>query len=207
MNKDKPIILAISAASGFIYGLKTLEFLLKNNYKVELVISQNAYYIAKQELGLEFTHDKKRIRKTILSFLNFLDEEKNLKISLNDEIWAPIASGSYEVSGMIITPCSMATLAAISCGFAESLITRAADVIIKESKILVIVPRETPLSSIHLGNMLNLSNLGVKIVPPIIGFYSNITTIDDCINFTVGKTLDACKIPNSIYERWCSNDQ
>ena len=206
MNKEKPVILAISAASGFIFGLKTLESLLQQDYKVELIISQNAYYIAKQELGLELTHDKKSIKDTILSFLNFSDKNKPLKVWLNDELWASVASGSYDVSGMIITPCSMATLAAISCGFAESLITRAADVIIKESRELVIVPRETPLSTIHLENMLKLSKLGVKIVPPVMGFYRNIKTVDDCVNFAVGKTLDACKIPNGLYERWCSDE-
>ena len=101
----------------------------------------------------------------------------------------------------------MSTLAAISHGFCENLITRAADVIIKESRNLVIVPRETPLSSIHLENMLKLSNLGVKIVLPVVGFYSTINTVDDCINFVVGKVLDACKIPNDLYERWSFNEK
>jgi len=202
MNREKPIVLAITAASGIIYGIKTLEFLLKEDYKVELIISRHAYYIAKQELNLELEHDANNIKSSILSFINLFDKSENLKVFLNDELWAGPASGSYQTSGMIIVPCSMATLAAISAGFAESLITRAADVIIKERKNLVIVPRETPLSSIHLENMLKLSNLGVGIVPPIVGFYGKIQTVEDCINFVIGKILDACNIPNELYKRW-----
>ncbi len=202
MDKEKPIVFAITAASGIIYGIKTLEFLLKEDYKVELIVSRNAYYIAKQELNLEMEHDSNNIKSNILSFINLFDKSENLKVFLNDELWADPASGSHQVSGMIIVPCSMATLAAVSAGFAESLITRAADVIIKERKNLVVVPRETPLSSIHLENMLKLSNLGVGIVPPIVGFYGKIQSIDDCINFAVGKILDACNIPNKLYKRW-----
>jgi 4-hydroxy-3-polyprenylbenzoate decarboxylase len=202
MDREKPIILAITAASGIIYGIRTLEFLLKEDYKVELIISANAYHIAKQELNLEIEHKSNNIKSNILSFINLLDKNENLKVYLNDELWAGPASGSYQTSGMIIAPCSMATLAAISTGYAESLITRAADVIIKERKNLVIVPRETPLSSIHLENMLKLSNLGVRIVPPIVGFYGKIQSVDDCINFVIGKVLDASNIPNELYKRW-----
>lgn len=202
MNKEKPIVLAITAASGIIYGIRILEFLLKEDYKVELIVSKHAYYVAKQELELDMEHDSIVIKNNILSFINLFDKSENLKVFLNDELWASPASGSYQTSTMIIAPCSMATLAAISTGIAESLITRAADVIIKERKNLVIVPRETPLSSIHLENMLKLSNVGVRIVPPVVGFYSKIQTIDDYINFVVGKVLDACNIPNELYKRW-----
>jgi len=202
MRKETPIVLAITAASGIVYGIRLLEYLLKEDYKVELIVSERAYYIAKQELGLEMKHDADVIKNNILSFINLFDKSKNLKVFLNDELWASPASGSYQTSGMIIAPCSMATLAAISAGFAEGLITRAADVIIKERKNLVIVPRETPLSSIHLENMLKLSNLGVSIVPPAVGFYADIKTVDDYINFIVGKILDACGITNELYKRW-----
>jgi 4-hydroxy-3-polyprenylbenzoate decarboxylase len=204
MNREKPIVLAITAASGIIFGIKILEFLLKNEYKVELIISQHAYYIAKQELDLELTHDSEIIRKNILNFLNLDDEKSLLKVWLNDELWAGPASGSYNTSGMIIAPASMASIAAIASGFAENLITRASDVIIKEKRELVIVPRETPFSSIHLENMLKLSNIGAKIVPPIVGFYAHIQAIEDYINFVVGKILDSCAISNNLYKRWNS---
>ncbi|EKE03284.1 MAG: hypothetical protein ACD_20C00225G0028 [uncultured bacterium] len=202
MNKDKPIVLAITAASGIIYGIKILEFLLENEYRVDLIISQNAYYVAKQELDLDLSHNSETIKQNILSFIKLSSKDNFLKVWLNDELWAGPASGSYDISGMIIAPASMATVAAISTGLAENLITRAADVIIKEFKKLIIVPRETPFSSIHLENMLKLSNIGVKIVPPIVGFYADIQTLEDSINFVVGKILDASNVPNSLYRRW-----
>lgn len=202
MNKEKTILLAITAASGIIYGVKVLEFLLENEYKVELVLSQKAYYVIKQELNIDLVHDSEIIKKNILNFIKLSNKKDLLKVWLDDELWAGPSSGSYDISGMIIAPASMATIAAISAGIAENLITRAADVIIKESKKLVIVPRETPFSSIHLENMLKLSNLGVKIVPPITGFYSDIKTLDDSINFVTGKILDSYNIPNNLYKRW-----
>jgi len=204
MNKEKPIVLAITAASGIVYGIRTLEFLLKNEYKVDLIISQHAYYIAKQELDLDLPHNSEEIKRNILSFIKLSDKQNHLKVWLNDELWAGPSSGSYGVSGMIIAPASMASIAAISSGLAENLITRAADVIIKENRELIIVPRETPFSSIHLENMLKLSNIGVKVVPPIVGFYSQVKTLDDSINFVVGKILDACNISNNLYKRWNS---
>jgi len=199
---NKPVILAISAASGIIYGIRTLEFLLKNGYSTELVISEHAYYIAKQELGIDLEHDREKIRQKILSYINLSDREEFLKVWLNNELWAPPASGSYATSGMIIAPASMSLVASISSGIADNLITRASDVIIKEKKSLVVVPRETPLSSIHLENLLKLSNLGVRIVPPITGFYADIRTLDDSINFVAGKILDAANIENNLYKRW-----
>jgi flavin prenyltransferase len=202
MNKKESVILAITAASGIIYGIRTLEFLLKNDYKVELIISSKAYYIFEQELGLEICHDKKIIKKQILDYLDLDVEIKTLKVWLDDEIWASPASGSYKTMGMIITPASMASVASISTGLSENLITRIADVMIKEERNLVISPRETPFSVIHLENMLKLSKFRVKIVPPIIGFYGKIKTLEDGIDFVVGKILDATGIPNDLYERW-----
>lgn len=202
MQGKKPIVLAITAASGIIYGMRTLDFLLKNKNNVDLVISQNAYYIAKQEINLELSHDSEIIKQNVLNYLDLPDREKFLKVWLNDELWADIASGSHQTSGMIIAPASMAAVSAIASGYADNLITRAADVTIKENRNLVIMPRETPLSSIHLENMLKLSKLGVKIVPPIIGFYSNIQSVDDYINFAAGKLLDAFNISNELYRRW-----
>ena len=214
--KKSPVILAIAAASGVIYGMKTLEFLLKEGFKVELVISSRAYYIFRQELDIELEHNREQIKKSLLDFLKLEDSVasenrntnslpayyKNLTVWLDDEIWANIASGSYKTQGMIIAPASMAMLAAISAGFAENLITRAADVCLKEKRSLTIVPRETPLSSIHLENMLKLSKFGVNIVPPNHGFYGKIKTLDESIDFVAGKILDAANISNNLYERW-----
>ena len=202
MNKNEPIILAIMAASGIIYGIRILEFLLKNQHKVELIISSKAYYIFEQELGIEICHDKAVIRKQILDYLKIDSENRNLKVWLDNEIWASPASGSYKTKGMIIAPASMASIASIANGLSENLAARIADVMIKEENPLIIVPRETHFSAIHLENMLKLSKLRVKIVPPIIGFYGKITTLEDGIDFVVGKILDAAGIQNDLYERW-----
>lgn len=202
MKKDNPVILGITAASGIIFGVKTLEFLLKNDFNVELIVSSRAYYIAQHELQLELSHDRKVICKNILNFLKLEHKKENLQIWLDNEVWANPSSGSYKTNGMIIAPASMAAVSAISAASAENLITRAADVCLKEKRPLTLVPRETPLNSIHLENMLKLSKLGVNIVPPIPGFYGKIKTINDSIEFVVGKILDVNNIDNDLYERW-----
>jgi len=201
LDREKPIVLAITAASGVMYGVKVLEFLLKNNYKVELIISSKAYGIIKQEIELELEHNAETIRKNLLEYLD-IDGKDHLKVWLDNDMWANPASGSYKTSGMIVAPASMATVAAIAAGYAENLITRAADVCLKEKRPLTLVPRETPVSPIHLENMLKLSRLGVNIVLPAPGFYHKPKTVDDIINFVTGKILDACKIDNNLYERW-----
>jgi len=141
MNKNEPIILAIMAASGIIYGIRILKFLLKNQHKVELIISSKAYYIFEQELGIEICHDKAVIRKQILDYLKIDSENRNLKVWLDNEIWASPASGSYKTKGMIIAPASMASIASIANGLSENLAARIADVMIKEENPLIIVPR------------------------------------------------------------------
>ncbi len=204
MSKENPIIVAITAASGVIYGVKVLEFLIKNHYKVELIISSKAFYIFKHELNIELSQNKDEMHKEILNYLQITDNRENLHVWLDDELWANPSSGSYKTCGMIIAPASMATIAAIASGHAETLIARAADVCLKERRPVTVVPRETPLNSIHLENMLKLSKLGINIVMPTPGFYGKPQTINDIINFVVGKILDASNIDNNLYERWQS---
>jgi len=202
MDNNKPIILAITAASGIIYGVRMLEFLLKNNYAVELIISSKAYYIFAQELDIRLSHNKNQIQRQLLDLIDLSEEGVNFKVWLDDEFSAPPASGSYQAESMIVVPASMASVASIANGIAENLITRAADVTLKEGRKLVISPRETPLSSIHLENLLKLSRMGVRVVPPIMGFYGKIQTIEDGIDFVVGKILDSAGISNDLYKRW-----
>lgn len=199
---SKNVIVAISAASCFIYGLETLKQLLLCGYNVELVISQNAYYIADQELGIKLCDDKQVIADNILEYLNLEDNAENLKVWLNNELHASIASGSHKAEFMVLVPASMAMVAKIAQGLSDDLISRAADVVLKEGRKLVIVPRETPFSAIHLENMLKLARLGVGVIPAIPGFYAKTDSIEDAINFVVGKILDNCGVDNDLYQRW-----
>lgn len=189
MNK---IVLAISGASGILYGIRLLDFLIKT-FHVDLIISSSALSVIKHEISSE-----------INDIENFKAKFKtaNLQVYSDKDFTAPIASGSYKTEGMFIVPCSMKTLAAISNGYADNLITRSADVMIKEGRKLVLSPREMPFSSIHLENMLKLSRLGVIIAPPVPAFYCNPKNIEDIVNFVVGKLLDIMGIENDLYRRW-----
>lgn len=129
-------------------------------------------------------------------------KEQNLILHENDDIAASIASGSFKVDAMMITPCSMNTLAKIACGIADNLVTRAASVMIKEQKKLLLAPREMPFSAIALENMLKLSRLGIIIAPPVMAYYSEQKSIEEMERFVIGKWFDLLGIENSLYKRW-----
>jgi 4-hydroxy-3-polyprenylbenzoate decarboxylase len=133
-------------------------------------------------------------------------KEENTKILDNSDISAPTASGSFKCDAMIILPCSMNTLAKISIGIADNLLTRTASVMIKERRKLILAPREMPLSSIHLENMLKLSNIGVVIAPPVLGYYAQNSTIDEMENFLIGKWFDLLDIEHNLFKRWGSDE-
>jgi len=170
------IVVGISGASGVELGLKTLK-LLPESVEKHLVISNHA--------------------QTVM-----LKEMNNVTIHKNDDIAASIASGSFGVDAMIIVPCSMNTLAKISCGISDNLITRCASVMIKEQKKLILAPRELPFSPIALENMHKLSSLGVIIAPPVMGYYSQQQTLQEMENFVIGKWFDLLNIQNNLYKRW-----
>ncbi len=188
----KKIVLAISGASGVIYGLKLLDAVI-NNFHVALIVSNSAIDVIQHETSIDF----KNIEDIKKKF-----NHPNLTVYSEKDLLAPIASGSHKTYGMFIVPCSMKTLSSIANGYADNLITRTADVMIKEKRKLVISPREMPLSAIHLENMLKLAKLGVIIAPPIPGFYHKAKSIDDIVNFVVGKLLDCMEIENQLYRRW-----
>jgi 4-hydroxy-3-polyprenylbenzoate decarboxylase len=180
------IVVAITGASGAIYGITLLEELEKREVETHLIISA----WGKKIIELETTHSPAYLSKR--ATFSYGDEE----------MAAPPASGSFLHQGMVIAPCSMKTLAAIAHGWAESLITRAADVTIKEKRPLILLPRETPFSPIHLENMLKLARLGVTIMPPVPAFYARPETIQDLVNQTVGRVLDLLDLENNLVRRW-----
>jgi len=180
---NKKIVVAITGASGVVYGIRLVEELSKSR-DVYVVVS-NA---AKKVFQYEYPEGLRKI--------------KNIKIYSENDIDAPIASSSFCVDAMVICPCSMNTLAAISIGLSDNLIRRVADIMIKEGKKLILVLREMPFSQIHLENMLKLSKLGVVIMPACPGFYHKPKKIEDMINFVIGKILDNLAIKNNLYKRW-----
>ena len=180
------LIVAITGASGVNLGLKFLN-LLPPSYEVFLVLSKSAKLALKYENGKDY---KKLITK------------ENTQVFKDNNIAAPIASGSFKTDKMVIIPCSMNTLAKCANGISDSLITRAFSVMIKEKREVLISPRELPFSSIALKNMHKLSKIGVTIAPPMLGYYSSQSTLEDMENFVVGKWFDLLGIDNNLYKRW-----
>ncbi|MDI6890702.1 MAG: flavin prenyltransferase UbiX [Thermodesulfovibrionales bacterium] len=192
--------IAITGASGSIYGVRLLEYLLKKGHKVYLTITKEGSFIMKEEVGYDWRGSEEDVEKKIKEDLNM--HGASLSFFDEENLSAPISSGSAKVEAMVVIPCSMKTLSGIAHGYANNLVERAADVMIKEDRPLILVPRETPLNSIHLRNMLTLSEIGAKIIPAMPAFYSHPEKISDLIDFMVGKVLDSLRIENSLFRRW-----
>lgn len=187
------IIVAITGASGTTLGVRLLEALSRSRrVETHAVVSNGAMEVLKHECGNN--DGLKKIMEKIRKNTSHLYGEKDFA--------APIASGSFATDGMVVAPCSMKTLAAISHGYSDNLITRAADVCIKQKRKLVLVPRETPFSSIHLENMLKLSNLGVWIVPAVYGLYFKPKKVGDIESYIAGRALEALGVEHDLYRRW-----
>ena len=180
------IVVGITGASGVIYGIRLLEALNELKIESSLVISDAAKVVIESETDYK-VEDVINLADTYYDF---------------NDLTASINSGSFKADALAIVPCSMKTLSSIANGYGANTITRVADVSLKERRSVVIVPRETPLRSIHIQNMLTLSQEGAIILPAMPGFYSTHDTVEDQINFIVGKILDSLKIENDIYKRW-----
>lgn len=188
----KKIVVGITGASGSVYGKRLVEVLAEKGFKLSVIATDKGKQVFNYELSLE-----------IDSFVKELNEKyKNIKLEDNNNLFAGVASGSHGFDAVIIVPCSMGTLAEISYGLSRNLLSRAADVALKENKKLILVPRETPLNTIHLENMYRLSKVGATIIPAMPGFYNHPESIDDLVNFQVGKILNYLNIDNNLFERW-----
>lgn len=196
------ITVAITGASGGIYGLRLVEELLKRGDDVSLIISPSGFIILEEELGLRLEGDVLEGLKDFFKIRNPRSEIRNLKYIPSDDLSSHLSSGSSLQRDMVICPCSMGTLARIAHGVSTNLIDRTADVILKERGRLLLVPRETPLNQIHLENMLKLCQMGAHIIPAMPGFYHNPKKVEDMVDFVVGKVLDALGIENRLYKRW-----
>ena len=192
--------IAITGASGAPYGIRVLESLIKGGHHVYLTITGDGLHILNDETGLMLKGSEKDIQLALEKHI--AAKEGQLRYFNEDNMYAPIASGSAKVDGMVVIPCSMKALSSIANGFASNLIERAADVTIKEKRKLIIVPRETPLSTIHLRNLLALSEIGCHIIPAMPAFYHHPKKLQDMIDFLAGRVLDALGVENDLSPRW-----
>lgn len=198
------VTLAWTGASGMPYGLRLLECLLHADVRIYLLSSGAAHIVAKQELDLALPARAAELE--IFLSQRYQAKAGQLRAFGREEWFAPVASGSNPAQAMVVCPCSMGTLAAITHGMADNLIERAADVALKEQRKLILVPRETPYSALHLENMLKLARLGVVILPPNPGFYHHPRCVDDLVDFVVARILDHLKVPHQLMARWGNVD-
>jgi 4-hydroxy-3-polyprenylbenzoate decarboxylase len=194
------ITLALTGASGMPYGIRLLECLLDAKIRVYLLVSQAAQVVAKQEMDLQLPTRKAELESLLGE--RFTIAPGQLTVFGREEWFAPVASGSNPADAMVVCPCTMGTLAAIAAGLSDNLIDRAADVMLKEGRKLILVPRETPFSALHLENMLKLARLGVVILPPNPGFYNHPQRVEDLIDFVVARILDQLAVPHKLTPRW-----
>jgi 4-hydroxy-3-polyprenylbenzoate decarboxylase len=177
------LIVAITGASGVVYGKRLLEVLREKKVETHLVVSKAAESVIEHELGMT-KKDLERLARHVYCV---------------DDLSAPFMSGSFRTDGMVIIPCSMKTLAGVAHGFSDNLVLRAADVTLKEGRRLVVVPRETPLSVVHLRNMLVVARLGVAVIPAMPAYYHRPKRIDDLVDFVVGKVLDCLGVEHRLF--------
>jgi 4-hydroxy-3-polyprenylbenzoate decarboxylase len=194
------VCLAWTGASGLPYGLRLLDCLLSAGVTVELIYSQAAQVVAQQELAMRLPSSPEEAASLLLT--RFPERSGKLRVYGRDAWFSPVASGSNPPDAMVVCPCSMGTLASVAAGLADNLIERAADVVLKERRPLILVPRETPFSVIHLENMLRLARAGAVIVPPSPGFYEHPQSVGDLVDFVVARILDQLRVPHSLGKRW-----
>ncbi len=201
MNNPQTITLAFTGASGMPYGIRLLEMLLKEGKQVYLLYSKVAQVVAQQEMDLALPSNAREAE----AFFNrqYHVPDGQLRVFGREEWFAPVASGSNPADSMVICPCTMGTLAAIAAGMSQNLIERAADVMLKENRPLIIVPREMPFSAIHLENMLKLVRSGAVMLPANPGFYHHPQTVQDMVDFVVARVLDHLGVKqHALIARW-----
>ena len=200
MTALRTITLAFTGASGMPYGLRLLDCLLAAQCRVYLLYSPAAQIVARQECDLTLPAQPREAARLLSERYRAAAEQ--LTVFGREDWMAPVASGSNPADAMAVCPCSMGTLGAIAHGLADNLIERAADVMLKERRPLVLVPRETPLSTIHLDNMLRLAHAGAVILPPAPGFYDRPQAVADLVDFVVARVLDQLRVPHALGPRW-----
>ncbi|MDV3239465.1 MAG: UbiX family flavin prenyltransferase [Gammaproteobacteria bacterium] len=196
----RPIALAITGASGAQYALRLLQCLIEAGEAVWLMVSEPGQIVVGMETDVKLPGRPAEIQRFLGD--RYGAHPDQLRVFGQKEWTAPLASGSSVPRALVVCPCTMGTLAGIAAGMSDNLILRAADVILKEGRKLVLVPRETPFSAIHLENMLKLARLGAVLLPPNPGFYHRPQSLDDMVDFVVARILDQLDIPHALSRRW-----
>ena len=197
---SRHIVLAITGASGSVYGIRLAGELLKGGARLTILLSRTGAAVLKSECGIDWEGDEATATRLMREY--FQTDAGRLGHYAVDNLFAPIASGSSAPDALVICPCSMGTLGRIAAGISGTLIERSADVMLKERRPLIIVPRETPLHEIHLENLLKLSRMGARIVPAMPAFYHGPRSMRDLVDFVVGKVLDSMGIEHQLFKRW-----
>ena len=200
MSQTKTIAVALTGASGMPYGIRLIECLVAAGARVQVLYSQVAQIVARQEMDLALPARAAEVEADFTQRFNAAPGQ--LRVYGREEWFAPLASGSNPPDAMVVCPCTMGTLASIAAGLAQNLIERAADVVLKEQKKLVLVPRETPFSAIHLENMLKLSRAGAVILPANPGFYHRPQSVQDIVDFIVARVMDQVGVEHTLMTRW-----
>jgi len=197
----KPTItVALTGASGMAYGLRVVECLVHADAGVYLLYSEAAHVVAKQELGIAIPPRASEAERLFSE--RYSAKQGQLRVFGREDWFAPVASGSNPPDAMVICPCTMGTLAAVAAGLSDGLIERAADVTLKEGRKLILVPRETPFSALHLENMLRLARAGAVILPANPGFYHHPKTVEQLVDFVVARVLDHLGVAHDLMQRW-----
>jgi 4-hydroxy-3-polyprenylbenzoate decarboxylase len=197
--ESRRIFVALTGASGSIYGLRLVEQLCLSGIEVTFSASCSGTLVCREETGLDLSGDLKKATERLYAHL---EVESGVEMVHPDDLFCPAASGSAAPDAMVVVPCSMGSLARIACGISGNLIERCADVMLKECRPLLLVPRETPLSQIHLENMLKLSRAGAQIIPAMPAFYHKPDSVIEMVDFVVGKIMDQLGIEHQLFRRW-----
>ena len=205
-NNNKPLILGITGASGLIYAVRALKYLLAADYEIELVASKSTYMVWQSEQNIRMPVEPVQ-QEQFWRQQAGVETKGKLHCHPWGDVGANIASGSFRTLGMIVIPCSMSTVAKLAAGLSSDLLERAADVQLKEGRKLVLVPRETPFSLIHLRNLTTLAETGVRIVPAIPAWYHNPQTIEDLVDFVVARAFDQLDIDCIPIQRWQGSEE
>ena len=199
MTTQKRIFVALTGASGAIYGIRLMEELVTRGFLLTVAVSESGQLVCREETGLDLEGDPPTATARLCAHLGV---KLGVEVVAADDLLACAASGSAAPAAMVVAPCSMGTVARIAHGTSGNLIERAADVMLKEGRKLVLVPRETPFSAIHLENMLKLARLGAVILPANPGFYHQPETVGDLVNYVVARVLDQVGVPHRLMARW-----